>query len=80
MDSTDTIAAIILTFNEEQHISRCISSLKNTVDEIFIVDSYSKDNTVKIAESLGAQVSQNKWVNYATQFNWALKNCAINSD
>ena len=80
MNSTNTIAAIILTFNEEQHISRCISSLINTVDEIFIVDSYSNDNTVEIAKNLGAIVLQNKWVNYATQFNWALKNCAINSE
>lgn len=75
-----TLAAIILTFNEEQHISRCISSLKNTVDEVFVIDSFSKDNTVAIAENLGAMVYQNAWVNYATQFNWALENCNIQSE
>ncbi|MDO3693625.1 glycosyltransferase family 2 protein [Wenyingzhuangia sp. chi5] len=79
MDSLNKIAAIILTYNEEQHISRCINSLKNTVDEIFIVDSFSKDKTLEIAESLGARVYQNPWVNYATQFNWALENCDIQS-
>lgn len=80
MSSTNQIAAIILTYNEEQHIARCIHSLKNTVDEIFIVDSFSKDNTVAIAESLGAKVYQNAWINYASQFNWALNNCDIQSE
>ncbi|MDO6803822.1 glycosyltransferase family 2 protein [Wenyingzhuangia sp. 1_MG-2023] len=80
MKQANTIAAIILTYNEEQHIARCINSLKNTVTEIFIIDSFSKDNTVTIAESLGAKVYQNPWVNYATQFNWALENCDIQSE
>lgn len=75
-----TIAAIVLTFNEEQHIERCLNSLKQIVDEIFIIDSFSKDNTVAIAKSLGAKVYQNAWINYANQFNWALENCDITSD
>lgn len=77
---TTSVAAIILTFNEEQHIARCINSLKDSVDEIFIVDSYSKDRTIEIAEKLGAKVFQNPWKNYATQFNWALNNCPIQSE
>ncbi|WP_405565515.1 glycosyltransferase family 2 protein [Polaribacter sp. Asnod6-C07] len=80
MNQTKTIAAIILTYNEEQHIERCINSIKNSVDEIFIIDSFSKDYTVAIAERLGAKVYQNPWVNYATQFNWALQNCNIQSE
>ena len=75
-----TITAIILTYNEELHISHCINSLKGFVDEIVIVDSYSKDQTTKIAEELGAKVFLNPWKNYATQFNWALSNCSITSD
>jgi glycosyltransferase involved in cell wall biosynthesis len=75
-----TITAIILTFNEEQHIERCINSLKPIVYEIVIVDSYSSDKTLVIAENLGAKVFQNPWKNYATQFNWGLQNCNIKSD
>ncbi|MDO6739317.1 glycosyltransferase family 2 protein [Wenyingzhuangia sp. 2_MG-2023] len=75
-----TITAVILTYNEEQHIERCIQSLKHTVEQVVVVDSYSSDNTVKIAKRLGAKVYQNSWVNYATQFNWALENCNIQSD
>ncbi|TGX82096.1 glycosyltransferase family 2 protein [Palleniella muris] len=77
---SNTIAALILTYNEEKHIKRCISSLKGVCDEIFVVDSFSKDNTVKIAEGLGATVIQNPWKNYATQFNFGLHNCGIKSD
>lgn len=75
-----SIAAIILTKNEELHIERCISSLKGVCDEVFVVDSFSTDRTVEIAKALGATVLQNAWKNYATQFNWALANCPIKSD
>jgi len=73
------ISVLILTFNEELHIERCIKSLLPFAKDIFIVDSYSTDNTVKLAESLGAKVYQNKWVNYATQYQWGLDNCPINT-
>ena len=75
-----TISAIILTYNEELHIARCINSLKSVTDTIYVVDSFSVDRTTEIAKELGAKVFQNPWINYATQFNWALKNCSINSD
>lgn len=75
-----SIAAIILTKNEELHIERCIASLKGVCDEVFVVDSFSTDRTVEIAKKLGATVLQNSWKNYATQFNWALANCPIKSD
>ena len=52
----NSIAAIILTYNEEKHISRCINSLKNICEEIFVIDSFSKDRTVEIAKEAGAQV------------------------
>ena len=73
------IIAIILTFNEEKHLSRCIDSLKGVVDKIIVVDSFSNDNTVNIAKSAGAIVLQNKWVNHATQFNWALSEIDIDT-
>lgn len=75
-----TITAIILTYNEELHIERCIQSILNTVDDIVVVDSYSTDKTSEIvAKFEKVRFFQNKWVNYATQFNWALYNCNIQS-
>jgi len=66
------IVAIILTSNEQLHLARCINSLIDVVDEIVVVDCFSIDSTVSIARNLGARVIQHEWVNYATQFNWAL--------
>ena len=72
------ITVIILTFNEEIHIERCINSLQNFVQHIYIIDSFSTDKTVELAKQLGAHVFQNPWPNnHATQLNWALKNCPI---
>ena len=75
-----SISVLILTFNEEKHIKRCIESLVPFVSDIFIVDSFSSDATVQIAESLGAKVYQNRWINYANQFQWGLDNCPIETE
>lgn len=72
------ITVIVLTFNEELHIQRCLENVKLFSDHIFIVDSFSTDNTVEIAKKLGATILQNKWENnYAKQFNWGLNNIPI---
>lgn len=75
-----TITAIVLTFNEEKHIARCIASLQNVCTRICVVDSFSTDKTVEIAKAAGVDVYQNRWINYSSQFTWALKNCNIESD
>ena len=74
------ITAVILTFNEEEHIARCIQSIQDVVNDIIVIDSFSSDNTVKIANKLGAKVIQNAWRNYAAQFQWGLDNAEIKSN
>jgi glycosyltransferase involved in cell wall biosynthesis len=74
------ISFIVLTYNEEKHIARCVKSLKKVSGNINVVDSYSSDNTVAIAQSLGAAVYQNKWINYSDQFNWAIEHCNITTE
>lgn len=75
------ISAIILTFNEEMHIRRCLENISSIVKDIFIIDSYSTDKTLEIAKEFeNVTVLQNKWVNYATQFNWGLKNAPIKTE
>lgn len=75
------IAVIILTYNEEIHIKRCIESVLSIAKEIFIIDSYSTDKTLEIASAYPNVIElQNKWENnYAKQFNWALENAPITS-
>ena len=73
-----SIATIILTYNEEKHIERCIKNAQQFSSQIFLVDSFSSDKTVAIAEAMGAVVYQNKWENnYAKQFNWGLDHLPI---
>jgi len=67
------IAAIVLTYNEERHIERCLNSLEGVADEILVVDSYSTDRTIALAEKAGAGVVQNPFKNHAAQFNWGVE-------
>jgi glycosyltransferase involved in cell wall biosynthesis len=76
-DGVLPITAIVLAFNEEIHIGRCIERMKPFVERIVIIDSYSSDRTVEIAQSLGAEVLQNKWTTHARQFQWGLDHAGI---
>lgn len=75
------ISVIILTYNEEIHIRRCIESVHSFVKSIFIIDSYSTDRTLQIAgEYEKVTILENKWENnYAIQFNWGLRNADIHT-
>ncbi len=75
-----SITAIILTFNEEIHIARCLSRIMPLVERVVVVDSFSTDRTVEIAKQLGAEVLQRKFKHQADQFQWALDNCDTSSD
>lgn len=66
------LTTIILTYNEEKNIANAINSVQSISKRIVVVDSYSTDKTVEIAESLGVDIYQNKWVNYATQYQYAV--------
>ncbi|OYW32172.1 MAG: glycosyl transferase, partial [Azorhizobium sp. 12-66-6] len=63
---------LILTHNEERHIARAIRSVAPFARYVTLVDSFSSDRTVEIAQSLGATVLQRPWINYADQFSWGL--------
>ena len=82
MNSSTTpldITTIILTYNEEKHIDRCIKSLSKLVRRIVVIDSYSTDRTCEICKQYGADFFQNKWVNYSKQFQWGLDNSNIST-
>lgn len=66
------LVAVVLTLNEAKHLSRCLVSIAGVADRVLVVDAMSTDDTLKIARQHGAKVIQHPWVNYATQFNWAL--------
>ena len=80
LDSQMTLTVVILTRDEEKHIRRCIQSVIAVADHCVVVDSGSIDNTVEIARSMGAQVLVNPWINYATQFNWAIRSLPADTE
>lgn len=67
------LSIVIITFNEEQNIARCLASVKSLADEIIVLDSYSTDNTVAIARSFGAAVYFEKFRGYIGQKNLAMQ-------
>ncbi|MCM1522575.1 MAG: glycosyltransferase family 2 protein [Muribaculaceae bacterium] len=75
------LTVIILTFNEEIHISRCLDRLKDVAREVIVVDSYSTDRTCEIAASKGARIVKQEWPGcQAEQFNRAIDNLAISTE
>jgi glycosyltransferase involved in cell wall biosynthesis len=80
MNKIPSVTAIILTYNEQLHLQRCLDSLKGVCSEIVVVDSFSTDNTQQIAQRFGARFYQNKFFNHATQLNWGISNGGITTD
>jgi glycosyltransferase involved in cell wall biosynthesis len=65
------LSVVIITFNEEKNIARCLSSVKGVADEIVVVDSFSTDRTEEICRSNGAKFIQRKWEGYSSTKNFA---------
>jgi glycosyltransferase involved in cell wall biosynthesis len=67
-----TISLIVITRDEELLIGQCLDSAKKFCDELIVVDSFSTDRTVAIAEGLGARVFQQAFTDYVRQKQAAL--------
>ena len=72
------ISAFIITKNEASRVAKAINSVKDIAEEIIVVDSGSVDDTVSIAESLGAKVIFNEWPGYVKQKSFAESLCKNN--
>ena len=67
-----SLSALIITYNEEHNIGPVIENL-DIADEIIIVDSFSTDETTRIATTYNnVTVVQHPFENYATQRNYAI--------
>ena len=74
------ISAIVLTYNEQPNIVDCLTSIINHADQILIIDSFSNDDTLEIATKYNVSIYQNKFINQAKQFIWALENADIKNE
>jgi len=74
------LAVIIMTFNEEENIAQALESVMGWANEVFILDSFSKDKTLEIAKSYNCHIQQNKFEDFAKQRNFALDNLPVSSE
>lgn len=75
MDKPIKLSAVIITYNEEKNIGRCLDSVKDLADEIVVVDSYSADKTEEICRTLNVKFLQHHFEGHIEQKNYALS-CA----
>jgi len=66
------LSVVIITFNEERNIKRCLASVKDVADDIVVVDSFSTDNTKSICQSFGARVVEHAFGGHISQKNFAI--------
>jgi len=66
-----SLSVVIITFNEERNIKRCLDSVKGLADEILVVDSYSTDDTKSICEAYALNFIEHEFEGHIEQKNWA---------
>ena len=76
----DQITPLILTYNEAPNIARTLDSLR-WANEIVVVDSFSTDDTAKIAASFpNVRIVQRAFDSHRNQWQFGLKETGINTD
>lgn len=70
-------AVIVLTFNSQETLGATLAQAQRVSDEIFVVDSGSRDDTVEIARQAGATVVDHPFEHYGAQRNWAIDNLPV---
>jgi len=65
-------SAVVITFNEEKNIRRCLESIAGIADEIIIVDSLSTDRTKQICSEFNVRFIEQPFLGYIEQKNFAM--------
>jgi glycosyltransferase involved in cell wall biosynthesis len=66
------LSVVIITFNEEKNIGRCLDSIKDIADDTVVLDSYSTDGTERICKEKGVRFIQHKFDGHIEQKNRAI--------
>jgi len=72
------ISAVVIAFNEERNIGRCLDSLTGVADEVVVVDSYSTDKTRSICQSKGVRFIRHRFEGHIEQKNYAMQQAGYN--
>ncbi|MBU0763664.1 MAG: glycosyltransferase family 2 protein [Bacteroidetes bacterium] len=67
----EAISVVIITYNEERNIRRCLDSVRDISDDIVVVDSFSTDRTEEICREYGVRFFQRAFDGYIEQKNYA---------
>jgi len=73
------VAVVMISLNEGHNMAEVIHNLKGWAQEVFLVDSYSVDQTVDIALANGVHVVQRRFQGFGDQWNFALNALPINA-
>jgi glycosyltransferase involved in cell wall biosynthesis len=65
-------SVIILAFNSVDTLGATLAQAQEISDDLYVVDSFSTDDTVALSREHGAQVVQHAFENYGAQRNWAI--------
>lgn len=69
----EKLSVVVITYNEEHNLGRCLNSLRDLADEIVVVDSLSTDNTRGVAEGYpNARFITQAFLGYGPQKNFAV--------
>jgi len=66
------LSVVIITFNEEKNIARCLASVKTIADDVVVVDSFSTDSTKQICLAAGVRFVEHAFDGHIQQKNWAI--------
>lgn len=66
------LSVVIITFNEEKNIARCLDSVKKVADDIVVVDSFSTDKTKQICIENEIRFVEHKFDGHIEQKTWAI--------
>lgn len=71
------LSVLMLTYNEALNLDQCLKTLRQWIDDIVIVDSFSTDQTLAIAEKYNAKVYQHSFEGHAKQWMWGIDNLPL---
>jgi glycosyltransferase involved in cell wall biosynthesis len=72
MSAAISLSVVIITFNEERNIGRCLDAVRSIADDVVVVDSFSNDRTKEICLAKGARFVQHAFEGHIQQKNWAI--------
>jgi glycosyltransferase involved in cell wall biosynthesis len=74
----EKLSVVVITFNEQNNIGKCIDSVAGLADEVIVVDSFSQDHTAQVVREKGARLFQQTFSGYGAQKNTGARHASFN--